>query len=101
MQTISRDDLIISNQYNATGDGFYNGVLNTDPTAATRSPTVHVRRSLVQVLSTSGAAITPISATPLQLDHCRLAVLVGIGHRVQRASGHTAERGHDQELHRQ
>ena len=61
--------------YNATGDGLYNGVLNIDPATGRTSvnnvnPTIHVRKSLVQVLSTSAAAITAISATPLQLDRC-------------------------------
>jgi hypothetical protein len=62
-------------RYNAIGDGLYNGVLNVDPAtgktlANNRSPTVHVRRSLVQVLSTSSAAISAVSATPLVLDKC-------------------------------
>ncbi len=61
--------------HNRTGDGIYNGVLNID--AATghtaingRTPTVHVRASLVQVLSTSDAVITPLEPLPIQLAHC-------------------------------
>jgi hypothetical protein len=62
-------------QYNIRGDGLYNGVLNMDPltgrtSANNRSPTVHVRRSLVQVLSTSKAAITTSSTDPVQLAVC-------------------------------
>lgn len=61
--------------HNRTGDGKYNGVLNLDPATGqtvtnSRTPTVHVRASLVQVLSTSEAAITPLAAPPMQLDHC-------------------------------
>lgn len=61
--------------YSNTGNGQYNGVLNIDPAtgqtvANGKTPTVHVRRSLVQVLSGSEAEITPLSATPVQLDHC-------------------------------
>ena len=61
--------------HNRTGDGKYNGVLNMDPATQQtvingRTPTVHVRASLVQVLSTSGAAITLLSVLPIQLDHC-------------------------------
>lgn len=62
-------------QYNTRGDGVYNGVLNMDPltgrtSANNRSPTVHVRKSLVQVLSTSTAAITTSSTVPIQLAVC-------------------------------
>lgn len=61
--------------YTNTGDGQYNGVLSIDPVtqqtvANGKTPTVHVRASLVQVLSGSQAAITALSALPLQLDHC-------------------------------
>ncbi|MES2018868.1 MAG: Ig-like domain-containing protein [Pseudomonadota bacterium] len=54
--------------YNPTGDGKYNGVLNT--AAPSITPTVHVRKSLVQVLSTSEAAFTALSPAPIQLDVC-------------------------------
>ncbi len=62
-------------QYTATGDGKYNGVLNIDPAtgqtiASAKTPVVHVRASLVQVLSTSVAAITSLTPTTVNLDHC-------------------------------
>lgn len=62
-------------RYDATGDGVYNGVLNVDPAtgrtlANSRSSTVHVRRSLVQVLSGSTAKFTAISPAPLELSKC-------------------------------
>ncbi len=65
-------------RFNAIGDNAYNGVLNMDPAtgktlANNRSPTVHVRRSLVQVFSSSTAAIT--GADPAQLDRCVDGVL--------------------------
>jgi len=61
--------------WNSTGDGAYNGVLNVDPvTQQTVSngnrPTVHVRQSIVLVLSGSTAAVTPLSTLPLQLERC-------------------------------
>lgn len=61
--------------FNATGDGVYNGVLNVDPatgqtTANNRISTVHVRSSLIQVMSTSKAAITAIGASSLTLSKC-------------------------------
>lgn len=61
--------------YNTRGDAVYNGVLNMDPltgrtSANNRSPTVHVRKSLVQVLSTSTAAITTSNTVPIQLAVC-------------------------------
>lgn len=54
-----------------TGDGYYNGVLKS-PLNVNTTPanTVHIRGSLVQVLSTSEAKIDPISPTPFSLDHC-------------------------------
>lgn len=62
-------------RYTSTGNGQYNGVLNFDPATQTTvangtAPTVHVRRSLVQVLSGSRAAITPLFSGPVQLDQC-------------------------------
>ena len=67
-------------RFNAIGDRIYNGVLNVDPAtgktiANNRSPTVHIRKSLIQVLSTSDAAINlyvagnPVDGT-LQLPTC-------------------------------
>lgn len=57
-------------KFNTTGDGIYNGVLNIDPatgqTAANSIKSiVHVRRSLVQVLSGSVAKATLSDGTPL------------------------------------
>jgi hypothetical protein len=62
-------------KYNATGDGQYNGVLNVDPAtgqtvAANRVPTIHVRGSLVLVMSGSTAAFTPLGASSMALSHC-------------------------------
>lgn len=62
-------------RYNATGDGAYNGVLNVDPatgktTANNRSSTVHVRQSLVLVLSNSSAAVSIIGSNVIELDKC-------------------------------
>ncbi len=56
-------------RYNATGDGVYNGVLNVDPAtgktvANSRTPTVHVRSSLIQLMSTSDAVITALTSAP-------------------------------------
>jgi hypothetical protein len=61
--------------YTATGDGKYNGVLNIDPAtqrtvADGTRPTVHVRSSLVQVLSTSDANVTALNPAPFVLSHC-------------------------------
>ena len=61
--------------YTTAGDGKYNGVLNIDPAtqrtvADGTRPTVHVRSSLVQVMSTSGATITPFTLSPYNLSHC-------------------------------
>lgn len=60
-------------RFNAIGDNTYNGVLNMDPAtgktlANNRNPTVHVRRSLILVLSSSTAVIT--GPNPVQLDRC-------------------------------
>ena len=61
--------------YTNTGDGKYNGVLNIDPAtqrtvADGTRPTVHVRSSLVQVMSTSGATVTSFTPSPYNLSHC-------------------------------
>lgn len=61
--------------FSTTGDGLYNGVLNVDPvtgqtTASNRSSTTHVRGALVQVMSTSQAAITPIGASTIAIPAC-------------------------------
>lgn len=56
--------------FNATGDNVYNGVLNDDPAGRA---TIHVRRSLVQVMSHSEAAITPtagVTAGNVALASC-------------------------------
>lgn len=62
--------------FDSSGDKLYNGVLNADPNSHS---TVHVRKSLVQVMSGSTAVVTAISgltlptATPastLKLDRC-------------------------------
>jgi hypothetical protein len=61
--------------YNATGDGQYNGVLKLDPAtgqtvASNRSPTIHVRASLVQVMSGSNAAMDALDGNSMALSHC-------------------------------
>lgn len=50
--------------WNSTADGAYNGVLQSAPNG--KPQTLHVRQSLIQVLSTSGAAITAIDPIFLQ-----------------------------------
>lgn len=62
-------------KYNATGDRQYNGVLKLDPATgqtvvSNKLPTVHVRASLVQVMSGSHAVITPTGSSIITLDHC-------------------------------
>jgi hypothetical protein len=64
-----------SGSFNATGDGAYNGVLNVDPatgqtTANNRISTVHVRGALIQVMSSSAAAIDAIGTSSLTLSKC-------------------------------
>lgn len=60
-----------SGAWNAGGDGQYNGVLRgLSSVNTTAANTVHVRRALVQVLSTSAARITPLGGTSIALDHC-------------------------------
>lgn len=63
--------------YTKNGDGQYNGVLNIDPVtqqtvANGKTPAVHIRASLVQMLSGSQAVITPLSPAPfsVQFDQC-------------------------------
>jgi hypothetical protein len=53
--------------WNKTGDGFYNGVLQTAPNG--KSPTVHVRQSFVLVFSGS-TAVFSASAPGFKLDPC-------------------------------
>lgn len=62
-------------KFNATGDGQYNGVLNVDPAtgqtvANSRVPTIHVRQSLVLVMSGSTAVFSECCAAPVMLSHC-------------------------------
>lgn len=60
-----------SGAWNASGDGQYNGVLRGPSSVnTTAANTVHVRRALVQVLSTSTARITPLNGASIALDHC-------------------------------
>jgi hypothetical protein len=61
--------------FNDSGDRQYNGVLRLDANGQTvansRSPTVHVRASLVQVMSGSNAVFTLVNTpSTLTLDHC-------------------------------
>jgi hypothetical protein len=61
-----------SGSWNATGNGVYNGVLQTVPNISNVN-TVHVRQSMVMVLSNSSAAVSllePVSSTGLVLAHC-------------------------------
>jgi hypothetical protein len=53
--------------WNKSGDGFYNGVLQTAPNG--KSPTVHVRQSFVLVFSGS-TAVFNASAPGFELDPC-------------------------------
>lgn len=60
-----------SGSWDVAGDGLYNGVLRgASSVNTTAANTVHVRRALVQVLSTSEAHITPLATTPIALDQC-------------------------------
>lgn len=60
-----------SGNWDLAGDGQYNGVLRGPASVnTTTANTVHVRRALVQVLSTSAARITPLATTPVALDQC-------------------------------
>lgn len=60
-----------SGAWDLKGDGQYNGVLRGAASVnTTGANTVHVRGALVQVLSTSAAAITPLNGTSVTLDHC-------------------------------
>lgn len=54
--------------WNSTGDGMYNGVLK--PVPDTRPQVTHVRGALVQVMSTSTAAITSLGPQAIVLSHC-------------------------------
>lgn len=60
-----------NSSWTATGDGQYNGVLQSPPNVNTSlANTIHVRGALVQVLSGSTANITALSATPFTLSQC-------------------------------
>jgi hypothetical protein len=58
--------------WDINGSGQYNGVLNSPPNVNTKPEnTVHIRESLVQVLSTSDANITSLRpAAAFSLSHC-------------------------------
>ena len=64
--------------WTSTGDGQYNGVLKSpssiNTTGAMGSNTIHVRGSLVQVLSGSTADITPLDGNSLPLSQCQNGV---------------------------
>lgn len=58
--------------WNASGDGVYNGVLRAVPNTSINN-TVHVRQSMVMVMSNSTAAISLLEQSPvtgLVLAHC-------------------------------
>ena len=63
-------------RFNATGDRIYNGVLRLDPVtgqtvANSKSPTVHVRRSIVLVVPNNSAEISLVSSPGIiTLDKC-------------------------------
>jgi hypothetical protein len=62
-------------KYNTTGDGQYNGVLKFDPVtgqtvANGKSPTIHARAALVQVMSGSNAVISELGTSAIDLSHC-------------------------------
>lgn len=61
-------DSSASGGWNSGGDGVYNGVLRQSG-GATRLVT-HVRGALVQVLSTSTAAVTSLGPQSVTLSHC-------------------------------
>lgn len=54
--------------WSSTGDGIYNGVLK--PVPDVRPQVTHVRGALVQVMSTSAAAITSLGPQAITLSHC-------------------------------
>ncbi|MFS0756263.1 Ig-like domain-containing protein [Noviherbaspirillum sp. 1P10PC] len=61
--------------WSRTGDGQYNGVLKSPSSVNTTGlNTIHVRGSLVQVLSGSEAAITPLDGNLLPLSQCQNGV---------------------------
>ncbi|MQA39895.1 Ig-like domain-containing protein [Rugamonas aquatica] len=74
---VSGEQYIDSNgdgSWNASGNGVYDGVLQTVPS----SSTVHVRQALVMVLSNSAAAISLLEQSPvtgLALSHCTSGTL--------------------------
>jgi hypothetical protein len=58
--------------WTSTGDGQYNGVLKSPSSLnTTGANTIHVRGSLVQVLSGSTAEITPLDGNSLPLSQCQ------------------------------
>lgn len=57
-----------NSSWNNTGDGVYNGVLK--PVPDTKPQVTHVRGALVQVMSTSTAAITSLGPQAIALSHC-------------------------------
>ncbi|MRW92585.1 hypothetical protein GJ699_21530 [Duganella sp. FT80W] len=74
---VSGEQYIDSNgnsSWDQSGNGVYNGVLQTTPNVNTSSAnTVHIRKSLVMVLSNSTPAVTWLdstSGTTLALAHC-------------------------------
>ena len=70
-QRVAGETFIDSNSsgsWDSTGDSTYNGVLRQNG-GATRLVT-HVRGALVQVMSTSTAAITSLGPQSVALDHC-------------------------------
>jgi hypothetical protein len=70
-QRVAGETFIDSNgdrSWNGSGDTEYNGVLRVG-SASTR-PVTHVRGALVQVLSTSTAAVTSLDAQQFTLSHC-------------------------------
>jgi hypothetical protein len=62
-----------NSNWDQTGNGIYNGVLQTTPNIS-GSNTVHVRQAMVMVLSNSTAAVSLLSTASgsgtLALDHC-------------------------------
>lgn len=61
--------------WTSTGDGQYNGVLKSPSSVnTTGANTIHVRGSLVQVLSGSTAEITPLDGNSLPLSQCQNGV---------------------------
>lgn len=71
MERVPGEIFIDSNNiegWNSTGDGTYNGVLKTVPDA--KAQATHVRGALVQVMSSSTAAITSLGPQSFELSRC-------------------------------